>query len=643
MEIKLLQLTIDNFKGCRHLTLDFQGRSAAIYGDNATGKTTVYDAFTWLLFGKDSRSRSDFEIKPLDHAGQVADHAAVTAVEAVLAVEETTLQLKRTYFERWSTKRGGVATYDGNTSEYFVDGVPMKKNEYESRIRELVDEDIFRILTNVSWFCEGMNWRQRRDVLFQVCDLPGDKAIMAADPRFDALASAMGELPLDSYKKKLQAERKGLSADRNTIPARIDEQKKSIEALSGIDFPAIRVQRDMTAAKLEQLRSELLKLGHGSLLDAKRNELTAARNAVEAEINRNTSHRQSQMIPVEDRRPALQAAMDKALAEAARWRRMADGEEQAVRNYEGKIQSFRACWTAEKLKTFQTGNCPTCGQTLPEAAQMAAKERFEADKKKAMQGAVERADEAKAAIAAAKSRMEEYMQAAIDAEMEAGVFRAELDDYQPATQPEILDLPGHAERLAAAREQVRVLTAEVEKLEGESTAIRAEITTKVNALQGEVASLDRELAKESMLNFARRRSDELREDAKKAAAALAEVDRMLCLCEEFARYKVGYVENSINSRFSLARWKLYDEQVNGGLADCCEATYNGVPYAALNNGMRVNLGMDVIRALSEYYGLRVPLIVDNAESVTALQRAGAQVIRLVVSESDRELRVVYED
>lgn len=644
MEIKLLQLTIDNFKGCRHLMLDFQGRSAAIYGDNASGKTTVYDAFTWLLFGKDSRSRSDFEIKPLDQTGKVADHAAVTAVEAVLAAEKATLHLKRTYFERWSTKRGGgEATYDGNTSEYFVDGVPLKKNEYENRIRELVNEDIFRILTNVSWFCEGMDWRRRRDVLFQVCDLPGDKAIMVADPQFDALAAAMGELPLDSYKKKLQAERKGLSADRNTIPARLDEQKKSIEALSSIDFPAIRDQRDMTAAKLEQLRSELLKLGHGTLLEAKRNELTAAKNALETEINRNTRHRQSQMIPVEDRRPALQAAVDKAVTEVARWRRMAAGEEHAMHDYETKIQSCRDSWVTEKAKSFQAGNCPTCGQTLPEAAQKAAQERFEADKKKAMQSAVERADEAKAALAAARSRCEEYIQAATDAETEADNLRAELAAYQPAAQPEIMDLPGHAERMVAAQEQVRVLTAEVEKLESESTAIRAEITAKINALQSEVASLDGELAKESMLDFARRRSDELREDARKAAAALSEVDRMLFLCEEFARYKVGYVESSINSRFRLARWKLYDEQVNGGLADCCEATYNGVPYAALNNGMRVNLGMDVIRALSEYYGLRVPLIVDNAESVTALQRAGAQVIRLVVSESDRELRVVYED
>lgn len=166
MDMKLLHLAIDNFKGFQHLDLDFQGCSASIYGDNAAGKTTIYDAFTWLLFGKDSRGRGDFEIKPLDPGGQVADHAAVTAVEATLNVDGVPLQLRRTYYERWSVKRGSSeASYDGNTSEYFVDGVPLKKGEYENRIRELVSEDVFRVLTNVSWFCEGMDWRRRRDIV----------------------------------------------------------------------------------------------------------------------------------------------------------------------------------------------------------------------------------------------------------------------------------------------------------------------------------------------------------------------------------------------------------------------------------------------------------------------------------------------
>ena len=642
MDMKLLHLAIDNFKGCQHLDLDFQGCSASIYGDNAAGKTTIYDAFTWLLFGKDSRGRGDFEIKPLDHGGQVADHAAVTAVEATLEADGIPLQLKRTYYERWSVKRGGgEATYDGNTSEYFVDGVPMKKSEYENRIRELVSEDVFRVLTNVSWFCEGMDWRRRRDMLFQVCELPGDKAIIAADPRFEPLAAAMGGLSLEDFKRKLLAERKGLNADRNTIPARLDEQKKIVERLSGIDFPAIRAQRDTTAAKLEQLQAELVKLGHGALLDAKRNELAAARNAVEAEINRNTSHRQSQTVPVEDRRPAIKTAMDKAAAEAARWRRMAAGEENTIRDTEEKIQACRNSWVVENARSFRAGNCPTCGQTLPEAAQKAAQDRFEADKRNAMQDAVDRANYAKSALAAAHGRRDEFMLAAVGAESEAGRLQAELEAYQPEAQPEVLDLPGHTERLAAAEDKVRSLAAELERLEGETTAIRAEITAKVGTLQAEVKALNGELAKEAMLTFARRRSDELREEARKAAAALDEVDQMLFLCEEFARHKVRYVEDAINSRFQLIRWKLYDQQVNGGLADCCEATVNGVPYAALNNGGRINAGLDVIGALSSYYGVAVPLFIDNAESVTRLLPMDGQVIRMVVSKADKELRCEY--
>lgn len=642
MNIRLLQLTISNFKGCHHLVMDFQGHSATIHGDNATGKTTIYDAFTWLLFGKDSRGRGDFEIKPLDPGGQVADHAAVTAVEVILDVDGAPLQLKRTFFERWSIKRGGSeATYDGNTSEYYIDNVPMKKGEYEKRIHELVREDLFRVLTNVSWFCEVMDWRQRRDMLFRVCELPEDKVIMAADPRFEPLATAMGGLSLEDFKRKLLAERKGLNADRNTIPARIDEQKKSIEVLSGVDFPAIRARRNAAAAKLEKLQAELVKLGHGALLEAKRNELEAARNSVEAEIIRNNSHRQSQIIPAEDRRLAIRAAMDKAAAEAARWRRMAAVEETSIRDLEGKIQSYRDTWAAENGRSFQAGNCPTCGQTLPEDAQRAARGRFEADKRKAMQEAVDRANEIKNTLTVAHGRLEEYIQAAAVAESEACRLRSELEAYQPEVQPEIMDLPGHAERLAAAEEQVRTLAAEVEKLEIDTAAIRAEIMSKVNALRAELDSFDGELAKEAMLTFARRRSEELREDAQKAAAALSEVERVLFLCEEFARYKVSYVENSINSRFQLTQWKLYDEQINGGVSDCCEAMHDGVPYAALNTGMRINLGLDVIRTLSNHYGLRVPLIVDNAESVTTLLDTNTQMIQLVVSKSDKELRCEY--
>ena len=121
------------------------------------------------------------------------------------------------------------------------------------------------------------------------------------------------------------------------------------------------------------------------------------------------------------------------------------------------------------------------------------------------------------------------------------------------------------------------------------------------------------------------------------------MDKQLFLCEEYARYKVRYVEDTINRKFRFTCWKLFEEQVNGGLNDCCEATYDGVPYAALNNGMRINIGVDVISAIADHFGMKVPLVIDNAESVTSLMHIDTQVIRLVVSGNDKELRANYED
>ena len=644
MILKLDTLKIENFKGCRSLELDFCGRSASIYGDNATGKTTVYDALSWLLYGKDSKGRSDFQIKPLGAAGQVADHAAVTSVSAVLSADGRKVALRKDYYERWSTKRGSAEeTYDGNTCEFYVDDVPLKKYEYEKHIAELCDEDTFRILTHVSWFCEGLDWRKRRDMLFQLCQLPDDQTIMAGDVRFAPLAADMGALGIDDYKRKLQARRKGLNADRNTIPARLDEQRKAVETLREIDFPTLRAQREAAVSELRSLQEELVRISHGAQLEAKRNELAGVRNELDTAVNENNSHRQSQMVPVSDRRPELKAAIEKAQAEATRWADLVRRDEDLIAQQDSQIQGCRDLWAAADGRVFSAKVCPTCGQQLPAAAQAEAQRRFEEDKERAKADAVDRANAAKAARQVAESRREEERAAEDQAAEEVRRLTAELAAYTPDAQPAITDLPGYAERVALLNSRASQLEEEVRQLEGETSTIRSTVEANIQALRARADALEKELAKEALLAFAEDRCNELAASAKKAAEELSSIDQKIFLCEEYLRYKVSYVENTINSKFQLTRWKLYAEQVNGGLNDCCEATYDGVPYTALNNGMRINIGVDVIAAISAYCGLRVPLVVDNAESVTSMRNIDTQVIRLVVSEKDKELRTVYEN
>lgn len=643
--IQLQMLTVSNFKGCNSLTLSFNGRAATIYGDNAAGKTTVYDALTWLLFGKDSRGRGDFEIKPLDADGNVRDHGAVTAVEGVLSVDGSTMTLKRTYFERWTTKRGSSeAKFDGNTSEYFVDGVPVKKFEYEARVGDMVSEELFRTLTNVTWFCEGMDWRSRRGLLLDVCGVPGDAEILTAEPeRFTELSEAAGKLPVEDHKKKLLARRKALNGARDTIPARLDEQKKSIETLSGIDFKALRAERETKTARMDQLTGELVKLEHGTLLDGKRNELASVRNELAALENENERHRNSQRVLVEDRRPALNAELQRAKDRLSRSGRLAESEQEAVNNASQRLDSLRASWLAADGETFTAAKCPTCGQTLPQEAQETARGRFEADKERRKAEITDAAGREKESMAAAEKRRDAYRSETEDARQTIERLTDELKNYLTPAAPEIHDLPDYTRRCAELNSRIAALGEEVAGLQGENTAIREEIGGKVSILRGEIAELDRQLAREEYLTFAHQREKELREEAQKTDAELETIDKQLYLCEDFTRFKVRYIEESVNHRFRIARFKLFDEQVNGGLADCCEATFQGVPYGSLNNGARVNLGIDVIRTISEHYGLRVPLFVDNAEGVTSLIDAGTQVIRLAVSAGDMELRCEYED
>jgi len=638
--IRLLTLTLDNFKGCRHTAFDFGGRSAAIYGDNAAGKTTLYDGLTWLLFGKDSKGRSDFEIKPVDNAGQVRDHAAITSVEAILDVDGQPLSLRKTYFEKWSAKRGSSeASFDGHASEYFVDGVPSKKYEFEQRAGELVQEDLFRILTDVTYFCGSLNWKNRRTALLDVCDVPDDAAILADNEQFAPLRAALGGLDLDSYKKKLLTQRKTLNNKRDAIPARLEEQQHIVQNLSDCDYDAVRREKEEATARLDQLSLELLKLEHGTLLDSKRNELTAARNNLRGYQNENDCHRQIQLAQIEDKRPMLRSELSAAQARADRNRALAGEEQKQIAAIQEQIAAYREEWTATDAEAFTASTCPTCKQALPADALRDAQARFEASKGKRLSDIVAAAQREKEALTAAEGRLDAYEGETAAAQLDAERLTKQLRDYAPPTAPEISDLPGHAERVREAENHIVALEAEVERLQGESAAIREEVSEKVSELRESINECGKTLALEACMKIAQQRAEELRQEARSCAQDIEALDRQLALCEEFTRFKVQYIEQSINGRFRLARFRLFEEQVNGGLADCCDVLVDGVPYGkGLNNAACFNVGIDVIDVLSQHYGIRVPLFLDNAESVTQLLPIDTQVIRLIVSAGDKELR-----
>ena len=643
-EIKIKQLVLENFKCHKNLKLDFECGNAAIYGDNASGKTSIYDALTWLLFGKDSQGNGEknIEIKPLDANGEVKDHLAETAVEAVLDVNGEEVTLRRTYKEVWSTKRGSSqATYDGNTSEYYVSGVPCKKNAYQEKVNELVDEETFRLLTSVSYFANGISWQDRRAVLFRVAGVMDDAQILATNDMFAPLVESMGKLSLEDYKKRLLSEKKGFVGAKTEIPARISECQKTIEDIEGLDFAGAKAEVEALNARKENVAAQILSLDHDNASEQKNLDIQKSQLELSTLESENKAYRNEQgagsidVQSLKNRLASLQTQLTRKRNEFA-------NENSHIGDHDKRIADARAAWISVNGETFTGGTCTTCGQQLPADKLQKAKDAFEANKKSRLRDIEDSASYHKSAKAQAEDRLARQQEEIQQLEAEINDLQAQITAAE-AAKVEPQDMADYSQRKSAILTRIDTLNADLYEIIQSVSSVKSKLRQEMSEIAGQISEYMSIISKESLLEYSKQRVDQLRQDAKNAAECLESIEKMLFLMDEYSRYKTRFVENSINSLFRIARFRLFREQANGGVEDRCDVVYDGVPYISVNNGMKINLGIDIINTLSTAYGVRVPLFVDNAESVTNLEKCGSQIIRLVVSENDKELRVNYEN
>lgn len=608
MDIRLKTLELENFKCHKSLHLDLGGGDVCIRGDNAAGKTSVYDAFVWLLFGKDSSGNASSEVKPLGADGNVLDHEAVTAVEAGLLVDGAPLRLRRTLRENWNVRRGEEQpAFEGNTSEYFVDGVPCRAGAFRAKVAELVDEEKFRLLTAVNAFAVGLPWQKRRELLFDLFGGLDDGTVMETDPRFGPLAEELGSLTLEELHRRCTHEKRGLTVTKNEIPARISECERTVSDLAGLDFTRAEADAAFWTGEAERIAQELLQLENPAAVQSLRMGLR------EAELECRTL--ETEQRAAVSRTGALQADSRRLETEK---KRLVQRLAECARNAEALLRE----WESRQGTSFTGGSCPTCGQLLAGEALRRSEAEFSAQKQRDLQRLeTERSRE--------EARANQYAAELARTEEALGAAREKLSVGAQEEPP----------RLRELKEQIRREQEELVRIQQDSRrAVERKRAEQEHAKQllSEAQGI---LAKRSALEYARERITALRVDGAAAAEKLRKVEQLLYWMEEFGRYKASFVESGINGRFRLASFRLFREQFNGGVEERCDVVYDGVPYAGLNTGMRTNVGIDIINTLSCAYGVTVPLFVDNAESITELEAHDGQLIRLTVDGTCRELRV----
>lgn len=635
MEIELKSLDLVHFKCFPKLHLDFHEGVNSLFGANAAGKTSVYDALTWLLFDKDSAGHSRPAIKPTG-----APAGAMPEVTAILEVDGEPIKLRKVLREKWEKPRGSsIERYAGDTRDYYIDDVPLAENAYKRRIAELIDERQFKLLTDVWAVTKGMHWKDRRTLLAEICGLPEDKQLLATAPQFTELDEKVGRRTVDEYKSVLMKQRKDMNANLNTLPVRVDECSRMVAELESLDFAAAHSESDRLQAERERVQGELVKLANNTLAAQARNELGALQNQLRELEAENNAHLASQRVPVEDETPVLTAALDRAKCEADRLTRTVAQERDLVLNGETRLDDYRARWRAIDAETCGT-TCPVCHQPLPQDMLETSQDAFAAHQKQRKDALLEDSKMVKQGIAAAKDRLLTAETALKTAQDEVQKAQISLDSYTPPVEVVPENLPDYDRRKGAILTLIADADKRIDRLTSDTEQERRRLETALSAVTAEKLRHDAVLAKEQTLSDTRRRIADLQAEQRTAAAEMEQMDRLIAMCEEFTRYRVQAITESVNSKFRLTRWRLFTEQVNGGLADCCEPMdRNGSTFEGTNNAMQINIGMDIIDTLSAHFGRRVPLFVDNAESVTHLQPIGSQVVRLVVSEQDKELRI----
>ncbi|MBC1935223.1 AAA family ATPase [Listeria grandensis] len=643
--IRLINLKLRNFKGIKEFELASRyEENLAVYGANGTGKTSIFDAFTWLLFDKDSQNKKDFSIKTRDENGEEI-HFLEHEVSAVLSIAMQHTELKKVYKEKWTKKTGAIdKEFTGHTTDYYINDVKAKKKEYMDFVSDLIDENTFKMITSPSFFSEQLKWQEQRDVVMTIAGNVTDEEVIQSNPELAELTDLLRARSVDDARKIALQKRKDVNEQLQNIPVRIDEAARNMPDVSELDqqlltdeIQALELSKDEKHGELQNIRSG----SHAA-------ELVIQKTKIEGELQEIKNRHQSEVYAATDaKRQDISNLKGKIASAEGVQRSLQDTFETLTKAIEVKTHQktqLEQHWYAKKHETFDEhrATCPTCEQTFPpdKLDQMIA--NFNNEKTAALEKIVAEGQTLKEQIennqnqlnfeeTARKTVQEELQNLCVDLALQ----QEQLDDMEAnATKVE------NTGEYVTKYQELEEVKKQIENGAQSSTVRESEVRNEIGGIENEIATLRTDLSKFETISNINARIEELKKEQAELAELFNECEKMVFLTNKFTQAKANLLEGRINDKFELVRFKLFRALINGGLEECCEATVDGVPYTSgLNTASRINGGLDIINSLNEHYQVAAPIFIDNRESVTELIKTKSQVISLIVSEDDKTLKV----
>ena len=641
MKIILKELKIKNFKGIKDLSIKFNDKTK-IKGANATGKTTIFDAYSWLLWDKDSLNRKDFNIKPIEKKGN-SKQGIESTVSGVIEVNGKKLSLSKTYREVWTKKRGQIKeTFTGHTTDYYINDVPVKKSEYNDKISEIIEEKEFNLLSNPLYFNQILDKKERREILFNLIDEVSLEELIKVNKDLKDLD--LENYSIDELRSMAKASSKKINDEIESIPARVDELENS---KNDHDFKKLEKIKKSIEDELDKIDDKLAntnKLSEGitklnSRINELENEKRSIKNKNEEEFRKAQETLDSKYYEKQkdfnQYRFDLETDLNTIKNQLNNFNNDLKYKENEKEKISFELDELRLKWIEVNNSKFNGSlKCPTCDREFEEHKKEEILEHFNLNKSKELEDISKKASDLKSELSTKNEYIKELNNRILQNEKDVEVLNKKINEIEEfSEEKEIAERKDISNELKAIDEEIEAITKELDQFSiGDNTKL-LEDKKEFRKNLDETISLLGQKENNTKIDT---RINELKEKEKTLASKYEEQQYVLYLCDEYTKAYTSLIQDNVNSLFDYVSFKLFDTQVNGSIVETAEVTVDGVPYSDVNNAGKINAGLDVINTLSKHLDKQVPIFIDNAESINKVRETKAQTVELIVSE-DKEL------
>lgn len=674
-DVKLVSMTLRNFKGIKDLTVEF-GKVTDICGANATGKSTINDAFTWLLFGKDAQGNSDtkFGIKTVGPDGKPYEKLE-HEVTAVLDVNGERIELRRALVEDWVKPRGSAeVTLKGNHTEYFCDGVEIKAGAYKEKVDSIVEEQLFKLITNPFYFA-GLDWSKQREILLRIAGGVTYEEIAANRADFTSILTQLSGKDVAAFKQEIAYRKKKIQEGLDKIPVEIN-------AISSVtpeapDYEALENEKARLTSEYETVETTITDIAkatrqHYESVQGKRKDINNLRTKQQDIIFIAKQTAQKAVFEKNAKGNAARNNYDSTKRELNSYTITSEGElnnirrnitnnNTAIENLKAKVDAKRNEWYKRNEDTYTASSegliCPIYKTLCSDASVLKlnteaiakAKQSFEEAKEKDLERISKEGSELNGQIEALEKRSVELTKELENRTTEVEAKKAEYSNTLDALAKEIEanpiidalavsevkgeDLP----EWKALEDQINQITETIKEL---PAADNSELTAKKTSLTKDLDEVKRKLSLRSIIENNQKKIAELSDREKELAQQKANLEKQEFTIDELNKARMDEVERRVNQKFQLVRFRMFEPQLNGGEKPDCVliSKSTGAKFLDTNNADKINIGLDIINTLCLFHEISAPIFVDNAEGVNQLFPVGSQLVKLIVT-TDKELQI----